>query len=68
MNDAAKDNLPRIDAEEILAGIREWVEIETPSHDGKAVNKPGQRRRRASSARSARRPSASPAPTASATS
>ena len=30
MNDIAKDNLPRIDAEEILAGIREWVEIETP--------------------------------------
>jgi glutamate carboxypeptidase len=39
MNDAAKDNLPRIDAEEILAGIREWVEVETPSHDGAAVNK-----------------------------
>jgi glutamate carboxypeptidase len=37
MNDKA--NEPRIDAEEILAGIREWVEIETPSHDGKAVNR-----------------------------
>jgi glutamate carboxypeptidase len=37
MND--KGNEPRIDAEEILAGIREWVEIETPSHDGAAVNR-----------------------------
>jgi glutamate carboxypeptidase len=37
MNDKA--NEPRIDAEEILAGIREWVEIETPSHDGQAVNR-----------------------------
>src|SRR5690606_22545615 len=39
MNDSAKGNLPRIDAEEILAGIREWVEIETPSNDGAAVNR-----------------------------
>jgi glutamate carboxypeptidase len=39
MTDISKDNLPRLDAEEILAGIREWVEIESPSHDGKAVNK-----------------------------
>jgi glutamate carboxypeptidase len=39
MNKAAKNNLPRIDAEEILAGIREWVEVETPSNDGAAVNK-----------------------------
>lgn len=31
-------NEPRIDAAEILEGIRRWVEIETPSHDGKAVN------------------------------
>ena len=37
MNDKA--NEPRIDAEEILAGIKEWVEIETPSHDGQAVNR-----------------------------
>lgn len=39
MSKAAKDNLPRIDAEEILAGIREWVEVETPSNDGVAVNR-----------------------------
>ena len=37
MNDKA--NEPRIDADEILSGIREWVEIETPSHDGEAVNR-----------------------------
>jgi glutamate carboxypeptidase len=38
MNDA-KSNLPKLDAEEILAGILRWVEVETPSHDGKAVNR-----------------------------
>lgn len=32
-------NAPRIDPEEILEGIRRWVEVETPSHDGVAVNK-----------------------------
>jgi glutamate carboxypeptidase len=32
-------NIPRIDPEEILDGIRRWVEVETPSHDGVAVNK-----------------------------
>ncbi|MCW5752215.1 MAG: M20/M25/M40 family metallo-hydrolase [Alphaproteobacteria bacterium] len=32
-------NRVRIDAEEILAGIREWVEIESPSHDAAAVNR-----------------------------
>jgi glutamate carboxypeptidase len=31
-------NLPKIDAQEILDGIRTWVEIETPSTDGEAVN------------------------------
>ena len=31
-------NQPRIDAAEILDGIREWVEIETPSTDGPAVD------------------------------
>jgi glutamate carboxypeptidase len=31
-------NAPRIDAAEILEGIRSWVEIETPSTDGAAVN------------------------------
>ena len=39
MNDNAKSNAPRLDAEEILAGIRRWVEIETPSHDAAAVNR-----------------------------
>jgi len=34
-----QSNVPRIDAAEILEGIRRWVEIETPSHDGKAVNR-----------------------------
>jgi glutamate carboxypeptidase len=32
-------NIPTFDGEEILAGIRRWVEIETPSHDGAAVNR-----------------------------
>jgi len=31
-------NDPAIDAREILDGIREWVEVETPSDDGAAVN------------------------------
>ena len=31
-------NEPRIDPHEILDGIREWVEVETPSADGQAVN------------------------------
>ncbi len=31
-------NEPRIDPHEILEGIREWVEVETPSGDGAAVN------------------------------
>ena len=38
MNDA-KSNLPKLDAEEILTGVLRWVEVETPSHDGKAVNR-----------------------------
>ena len=33
------DNQPSIDADEILDGILEWVRIETPSHDGAAVNR-----------------------------
>ncbi|MBO6519484.1 MAG: M20 family metallopeptidase [Rhodospirillales bacterium] len=37
--DNAKSNLPALDAEEILAGVLGWVEIESPSHDGEAVNK-----------------------------
>lgn len=32
-------NEPALDAEEILSGILEWVNIESPSHDGDAVNK-----------------------------
>ncbi len=32
-------NEPRIDANEILEGILEWVRIESPSHDGEAVNR-----------------------------
>jgi len=39
MNDTPKSNLPRLDAEEILAGIRGWVEMESPSHDAAAVNR-----------------------------
>ena len=32
------DNSPRVDPDEIIAGIRKWVEIETPSPAGTAVN------------------------------
>ena len=39
MTDSARSNIPTFDGEEILAGIRRWVEIETPSHDGVAVNR-----------------------------
>jgi len=42
MNDSGgspRKNEPRLDAEEILGGIVEWVSIESPSHDGKSVNK-----------------------------
>ncbi len=35
------DNRPVIQAEEILAGIKRWVEIESPSHDAAAVNRMG---------------------------
>ena len=38
MNDTAT-NQPVLDAEEILAGIREWVEIESPTTDAAAVNR-----------------------------
>ncbi len=37
--DAPLKNEPRIDADEVLAGIVEWVEIESPSHDAAAVNR-----------------------------
>jgi glutamate carboxypeptidase len=35
----ARKNEPKIDAEEVLNGIVEWVSIESPSHDGRSVNK-----------------------------
>jgi glutamate carboxypeptidase len=38
MSDQAS-NSPKVDPDEILEGIRIWVEIETPSYDGEAVNK-----------------------------
>ena len=34
-----KRNIPVIDANEILKGIREWVNIESPSNDGESVNR-----------------------------
>ena len=37
MPDSLK-NEPRIDANEVLEGIVEWINIESPSHDAKAVN------------------------------
>jgi glutamate carboxypeptidase len=37
--DGQKTNAPKVDGEEILDGIRQWVEIETPTYDGEAVNK-----------------------------
>ena len=36
---ASARNEPRIDADEILEGILEWVRIESPSHDAAAVNR-----------------------------
>ena len=36
---ASGRNEPRIDADEILEGILEWVRIESPSHDAAAVNR-----------------------------
>ena len=35
----ARKNEPKIDADEVLNGIVEWVSIESPSHDGRSVNK-----------------------------
>lgn len=32
-------NAPKVDPDEILEGIRTWVEIESPSNDGAAVNR-----------------------------
>ncbi|HEY9568067.1 MAG TPA: M20 family metallopeptidase [Thalassobaculum sp.] len=36
---AARENEPRIDAEEMLEGILDWVAVETPSHHPDAVNR-----------------------------
>src|SRR3546814_20614483 len=36
---ADRSNEPKVDAEDILAGILRWVGIETHSHDGAAVNR-----------------------------
>ena len=36
--DEKTSNVPRIDAEEILENVKRWVEIETPSYHGEAVN------------------------------
>jgi glutamate carboxypeptidase len=38
MNDVQR-NEPKLDADDILGGIVEWVSIESPSHDAKSVNK-----------------------------
>lgn len=38
-NPAKSSNEPTLDADEILAGLLRWVEIESPSHDGEAVNR-----------------------------
>ena len=35
----ARKNEPKIDADDVLSGIVEWVSIESPSHDAKSVNK-----------------------------
>jgi len=37
--DTLAPNRPVVDADEILAGIQEWIEIESPSHDAVAVNR-----------------------------
>jgi glutamate carboxypeptidase len=39
MTKTPPSNIPTFDGEEILADIRRWVEIETPSHNGAAVNR-----------------------------
>lgn len=38
MNDARSDP-PKFDAAKILDGILRCVEVETPSHDGEAINR-----------------------------
>jgi glutamate carboxypeptidase len=39
MATAPRKNEPKIEADDVLAGIVEWVSIESPSHDAKSVNK-----------------------------
>jgi glutamate carboxypeptidase len=39
MSVSERDNTPKIDAEEILEGILQWVEIETPTYHAEEVNK-----------------------------
>ena len=34
-----RKNEPKIEADDVLAGIVEWVSIESPSHDARSVNK-----------------------------
>ncbi|HEY2874021.1 MAG TPA: M20 family metallopeptidase [Reyranella sp.] len=34
-----RKNEPKIEADDVLKGIVDWVSIESPSHDGKSVNK-----------------------------
>ena len=36
---APASNAPPLDQDELLAGIREWVEIESPTTDAAAVNR-----------------------------
>jgi glutamate carboxypeptidase len=38
MSASSLTNQPEIDGEEILAGVRRWIEIESPTHDAAAVN------------------------------
>lgn len=40
---ATRDNEPAIDQEEIIDGILEWVEMETPTYDAARVNKLAER-------------------------
>ena len=39
MATAPRKNEPKIEADDVLKGIVEWVSIESPSHDAKSVNK-----------------------------
>jgi glutamate carboxypeptidase len=39
MTQSPRSNIPNFDGEEIPGGIRRWVEIDTPSHNGAAVDR-----------------------------